>query len=362
MTIKFKDLVEKSGAGDWGTKELTDTLRKDTPGQGITDIGAKNKAKLEEKAPKIDPDRLNRILKIPKFKITYGGAFHTVQAKDTDEALKKAWKLFKLAAHVKLAFMKSAKIDRMHEESLEEAFTTKEIRQAVGIATDKRYAGGNMTGATQAIEKLKKGLSKHPQIRAVLRRVNEAYRKPTAAEIAADKRKDGKKPEGNRQSSIKKKVYGNAMGGLKEGRQDVIKNLANKAKTGGIDKADFKKAHDLYKDAKVQDLKKHIKGLDTDVAEYIADCISRHDSKTFNSMYPRAKSGDSIAKIVREDLQEGAVSVSTVEKEIRSNGGSKIKKTDRSMEFTYRGSAHTIPLDRGFVRDSDYMKLQHYFG
>jgi hypothetical protein len=31
-----------------------------------------------------------------------------------------------------------------------------------------------MTGAVSAIEKLKKGLSKHPQVRAVLQRVNEA--------------------------------------------------------------------------------------------------------------------------------------------------------------------------------------------
>ena len=196
----------------------------------------------------------------------------------------------------------------------------------------------------------------------------EGYRKPTAAEIAADKKKDGKKPEGNRHSRIKKKMYGNAMGGLKkeevdqvdevnkahdtmfkaasrkkeaerekaerekrlrakgwvrndrggmskikesvelgglkEGRNDVVKALADKAKTGGIDKADFKKAHDLYKAAKLEDLKKLIKGLDTDVAEHIADVINRHDSKAFNSMYPRAKSGDSMAKIVREDLQE----------------------------------------------------------
>lgn len=64
----------------------------------------------------------------------------------------------------------------------------------------------------------------------------------------------------------------------------------------------------------------------------------------------------------RYSFSEGAVSVSTVEKEIRNNGGSKIRKTDRSMEFMHKGSAHTIPLDRGFVRDTDYMKLQKYLG
>jgi len=93
---------------------------------------------------------------------------------------------------------------------------------------------------------------------------------------------------------------------IEEGRNDVVKALADKAKTGGIDKADFKKAHDLYKAAKLEDLKKLIKGLDTDVAEYIADVISRHDSKAFNSMYPRAKSGDSMAKIVRERMDRNS--------------------------------------------------------
>jgi hypothetical protein len=53
------------------------------------------------------------------------------------------------------------------------SFTAKEIKMAIGIATDKRYKGGNMTGAVEAIEKIKKGLSKHPQVAAVLQRVNE---------------------------------------------------------------------------------------------------------------------------------------------------------------------------------------------
>ena len=89
-----------------------------------------------------------------------------------------------------------------------------------------------------------------------------------------------------------------------EGRNEVVKALAGKAKTGGIDKDTFQKAHDLYKAAKLQDLKKLIKSSDTDVAEAIADIISRHDSKSFNSMYPRAKSGDYLSKIIREDLDE----------------------------------------------------------
>ena len=62
------------------------------------------------------------------------------------------------------------------EVELDEAkFSPKEIKMAIGIASDKRYAGGNMTGAVKAIEKIHKGLSDHPQVRAVLKRQNEAY-------------------------------------------------------------------------------------------------------------------------------------------------------------------------------------------
>ena len=47
--------------------------------------------------------------------------------------------------------------------------------------------------------------------------VEEAYRKPTQAEIDADRRKDGKgKDTSSRYKNIKKKMYGNAMGGLKK--------------------------------------------------------------------------------------------------------------------------------------------------
>ena len=48
------------------------------------------------------------------------------------------------------------------------------IKKAIGIASDPRFKGGNMTGAVKAIEKLSKGLSDHPQVKAVLRRQNES--------------------------------------------------------------------------------------------------------------------------------------------------------------------------------------------
>ena len=54
-------------------------------------------------------------------------------------------------------------------QEIREGFSSKQIKMAIGIASDKRYAGGNMTGAVQAIEKIKKGLAYHPQVAAVLK-------------------------------------------------------------------------------------------------------------------------------------------------------------------------------------------------
>ena len=61
----------------------------------------------------------------------------------------------------------------MSDESKEQKPSNTQVRQAKGIAFDKRYKGGNYTGAHNTIEKLKKGLTKHPDVADALRRANE---------------------------------------------------------------------------------------------------------------------------------------------------------------------------------------------
>lgn len=61
-------------------------------------------------------------------------------------------------------------------------YSDKELRQAKGIAFDKRYKGGNMTGAAKAMEKIKKGLSDHPVASKALRKANEEHMKETYLE------------------------------------------------------------------------------------------------------------------------------------------------------------------------------------
>ena len=73
--------------------------------------------------------------------------------------------------------------EKTEDDNLDEGFSPKQIKMAIGVASDKRYAGGNMTGAVAAIDKIKKGLSDHPQVAAVLKRQNESLAEKAARHI-----------------------------------------------------------------------------------------------------------------------------------------------------------------------------------
>jgi len=64
---------------------------------------------------------------------------------------------------------------RLKEESeLDESTpTSMQVKQGIGIARDKRYAGGNMTGAVAAMNKVNKGLAQHPAVKKELQKQNE---------------------------------------------------------------------------------------------------------------------------------------------------------------------------------------------
>ena len=44
---------------------------------------------------------------------------------------------------------------------------------AYGVLNDPRYKGGNLTGATKAIEKIARGLSKHPGVMRAMKATSE---------------------------------------------------------------------------------------------------------------------------------------------------------------------------------------------
>ena len=68
---------------------------------------------------------------------------------------------------------KMSKQQSEHFEQYMVEYTTQQIKMAYGIANDKRYKGGNYSGAVKAIEKIAKGLSNHPDVQKVLKITNE---------------------------------------------------------------------------------------------------------------------------------------------------------------------------------------------
>jgi len=65
-------------------------------------------------------------------------------------------------------------VDASHDV-LDETITAQHLKMAKGIAFDKRYAGTNFSGAEKAMEKVKKGLSSHPEALKHLKHANESY-------------------------------------------------------------------------------------------------------------------------------------------------------------------------------------------
>ena len=68
------------------------------------------------------------------------------------------------------------------EDEVEEAFSAAQIKKAVAMA---KKSGGQMTPVSKKIEKIKKGLSDHEEVKAALKAANEAYEVQKAHEEAS---------------------------------------------------------------------------------------------------------------------------------------------------------------------------------
>jgi hypothetical protein len=117
--------------------------------------------------------------------------------------------------------------------------SSKEVKMAIGIANDPRYKQGNMTGAVKAIEKIRDGLSKYPEVADALRKANE--------NLEEGKMKD-----------------------LLIKGQDLE---AYAKKHGGIDKKDMMKVAAMLKKGDKSGALKYAKGMDTDPRDYILDLM-----------------------------------------------------------------------------------------
>src|SRR6056300_937403 len=104
------------------------------------------------------------------------------------------------------------------EETIVE-FTSQQIKQAYGIANDPRYKQGNYTGAVAAIEKLAKGLSRHPDVQKVLKRTNENAEHPAKEVFEQIEGLKNKAEKSGMPYSILKKVYDRGMAAWRGGHR-----------------------------------------------------------------------------------------------------------------------------------------------
>ena len=142
------------------------------------------------------------------------------------------------------------KLKKINEDTSK--FTSQQIKMAYGIANDKRYKGGNMTGAVKAIEKLAKGLSDHPDVQKVLQRTNEGFasdaqRKAAFANGYKEPKKKfketyNKKFETN--TSVEKKVKTENKNHPAKEMYEEIEGLKNKSEKSGMPYGILKKVFD----------------------------------------------------------------------------------------------------------------------
>jgi len=104
------------------------------------------------------------------------------------------------------------------EETIIE-FTSQQIKQAYGIANDPRYKAGNYDGAVKAIEKIAKGLSKHPDVAKVLKRTNENAHAGARLVFETIKGIKNKAEKSGMPYSILKKVYDRGMAAWRGGHR-----------------------------------------------------------------------------------------------------------------------------------------------
>jgi len=127
-----------------------------------------------------------------------------------------------------------------------EGFTDKEIKMAFGIINDPRWKSGNMTHIVDTIEKIAKGLSKHPSVAKAIQTTNEDTFMGINIRNKEDKIKDKK-------TQIELAKRNAPKSGLTQ--KDVpqlekeLEDLMNERKMSGAEKTKEKKLKAKYDDS-----------------------------------------------------------------------------------------------------------------
>ena len=154
------------------------------------------------------------------------------------------------------------RVNQLKASALGEAFTSQQIKQAYGIANDPRYKGGNYDGAVKAIEKLAKGLSRHPDVMKVLKKTNEELSEGERA-LARDKETDQPKKYVSGLTDKQKKSHDRHLN--KQGKKsDSDKSAYKQSPADKVAKTRPSKHTNKFKQMYGEDyLNEKIKGLET---------------------------------------------------------------------------------------------------
>jgi len=218
-------------------KTFSKALRKEKERAGVSEEVAKMnedyKAKFEEALKEFGVSSIRDLPEDKKKKF-----FNTVdgmQTSDTEEKGKDEGKEMKKDECPKCKGEGCEHCD--NKGTHEEAYTPKEVRMGKGIANDKRYKGGNYSGAFKTINKVKKGLATHKPVADALRKANEE----TEVEEGAMKRLATQQQTGEKGSGLdtfkskpkdtsqgKKNLQDEMSPEAKANRLQMIKNAARK--------------------------------------------------------------------------------------------------------------------------------------
>ena len=170
------------------------------------------------------------------------------------------------------------------DEASAEPITDRDIKMAIGVIRDKRYAGGNMSGAYNTIEKIKKGLASHPKVKAAMQASNEEL---SPKQKALDKNKNGK-IDGFDLSHLRKKTEElspaqKAIDKNKNGKIDGtdLAHLRDKKKPQGADFAAQRRKERLASNGRMDEAKSDYEVYHKDYSGAVQAAIKQAEKRGF---------------------------------------------------------------------------------
>lgn len=256
MDDHFKTLSNKMQS------KVNELLRKD---MGYWEAVKKAKALVKEA---VDPNEYDREGDMAKTQLQTicRNAEDLIEMMDDDTNLPE-WvqsKIVKAEDYITTVrdYLQSEK-ERMNEAApVKSKFSDMQIKQAYGILNDKRWKGGNMTSIVNRIEAIAKGLSKHPNVYAAIKRTNEEL---SPAQKKIDKNKNGK-IDGSDLQKLRKEEVEKATGDLKDACWKGYTAVGTKMKNGKkvpncvpVKEAELSDAEATEKERIVKGMKKSFK-------------------------------------------------------------------------------------------------------